>query len=197
MLYLFQNDKGPIANVLTAWDAMAEGDWLQKLQCENHLDFEEEQGSPSFAEAVIDYKAKLAAESNADYGWPPRHTSKWANSRYGARGNLRKKKKWDQTYYLWTRNFHSIAGALGQLCTKSRDSLWHNSLGVHEGRRMAGNYILANYELDRITASEKAIFASVPRNDEAAINKRLGLAETDQSWARPSREYSKKKNTPL
>ncbi len=164
------DDKGPIAMFLTGWDALVDAGISPNYNVKIILDFEEEQGSPLLPKAVIDYKDKLAADIMLIMDGP-RHTSNEPTLSYGARGiaeisltTYGPKLPQHSGHY---GNYAPNPGfLLAQLLASMKDA---------EGKVTIPGY----YDGIAFTDAEQAIFAAVP-DDEAAINKRLGLGRTDQ-----------------
>uniref|UniRef100_UPI004048D99E M20/M25/M40 family metallo-hydrolase n=1 Tax=Algoriphagus sp. TaxID=1872435 RepID=UPI004048D99E len=164
------DDKGPLAMLITAWDALSEAGITPDYSVKIILDFEEEQGSPRLPAAVVKHKEKLAADLMLIMDGP-RHTSNLPTLSYGARGIS---ELFLTTYgpKLPQHSGHhgnyapNPALLLSQLLSSMKDDT---------GRVVIPGF----YDGISFTEAERKIFAAVPDN-EPAIKKRLGLGRTDQ-----------------
>ena len=164
------DDKGPLAMLITAWDALSEAGITPYYSVKIILDFEEEQGSPRLPAAVVKHKEKLAADLMLIMDGP-RHTSNLPTLSYGARGISElflttygpKLPQHSGHYGNYAPN---PALLLSQLLSSMKDDT---------GRVVIPGF----YDGISFTEAERKIFAAVPDN-EPAIKKRLGLGRTDQ-----------------
>ena len=164
------DDKGPLAMLITAWDALSEAGITPDYSVKIILDFEEEQGSPRLPAAVVKHKDKLAADLMLIMDGP-RHTSNLPTLSYGARGISElflttygpKLPQHSGHYGNYAPN---PALLLSQLLSSMKDDT---------GRVVIPGF----YDGISFTEAERKIFAAVPDN-EPAIKKRLGLGRTDQ-----------------
>ncbi len=164
------DDKGPIAMFLTGWDAVTQAKLAPNYNVKIILDFEEEQGSPLLPKAVNDYRDKLAADLMLIMDGP-RHTSNEPTLSFGARGIA------EMTLTTYGPKVPQHSGHYGNYAPNPGFLLAQllASMKDADGRVTIPGY----YDGINLTESEKAILEAVPDN-EAAINKRLGLGRTDQ-----------------
>ena len=164
------DDKGPIAMFLTAWDALADAGFSPNYNVKIILDFEEEQGSPLLPDAVISYKEKLAADMMLIMDGP-RHTSNEPTLSFGARGIA------DLTLTTFGPKLPQHSGHYGNYAPNPALLLSQllASMKDENGRVKIPGY----YDGIVLSEEEKAILSKVP-DDEKAIQKKLGIARTDQ-----------------
>lgn len=164
------DDKGPLAMLLTAWDALTAAEISPDYSVKIILDFEEEQGSPRLPAAVIQHKEKLKADFMLIMDGP-RHTSNLPTLSYGARGISElflttygpKLPQHSGHYGNYAPN---PALLMSQLLASFKDE---------NGRVVIPGF----YDGINFSEEERKIFAAVPDN-EPAIKTRLGLGRTDQ-----------------
>jgi acetylornithine deacetylase/succinyl-diaminopimelate desuccinylase-like protein len=164
------DDKGPLAMLITAWDALTEAGISPDYSVKIILDFEEEQGSPRLPAAVIAHKSKLAADLMLIMDGP-RHTSNLPTLSYGARGIA------DMTLTTFGPKLPQHSGHYGNYSPNPALLLSQllASMKDENGRVVIPGY----YDGITFTEAEQSIFAQVPDN-EAAVQKRLGISRTDQ-----------------
>ena len=164
------DDKGPIAMFLTGWDALEEAGIAPNYNIKIILDFEEEQGSPNLPGAVLKFKDKLAADLMLIMDGP-RHTNNEPTLSYGARGIA------DLTLTTFGPKVPQHSGHYGNYAPNPGFLLAQllATMKDENGRVAIAGY----YDGITFTEAEKAILAQVP-DDEAAIQKKLGIGRTDQ-----------------
>lgn len=164
------DDKGPIAMFLTGWDALADAGIAPDYNIKIILDFEEEQGSPNLPSAVLKYTDQLAADLMLIMDGP-RHTSNEPTLSYGARGIA------DLTLTTFGPKLPQHSGHYGNYAPNPRFLLAQllASMKDENGKVTIAGY----YDGISLTEAEKATLAQVP-DDEAAIQKKLGIGRTDQ-----------------
>lgn len=164
------DDKGPIAMLLSAWDALTSAGLEPNYNVKIILDFEEEMGSPLLPQAVIRHKAKLTADLMLIMDGP-RHTSNEPTLSYGARGIS------DLTLTTFGPKTPQHSGHYGNYSPNPALLLSQllASMKDKNGRVTISGY----YDGINFSENEQAIFAKVPDN-ELAVQKRLGISRTDQ-----------------
>ena len=164
------DDKGPLAMLITAWDALTAAGISPDYSVKIILDFEEEQGSPRLPAAVIKHKEKLKADLMLIMDGP-RHTSNLPTLSYGARGI--------SELFLTTYGpkLPQHSGHYGNYAPNPAllMSQLLSSMKNENGRLVIPGF----YDGITFTEAERKIFAAVPDN-EPAIKNRLGLGRTDQ-----------------
>ncbi len=163
------DSKGPMAQFLTAMDALNAAGLTPDYSMKVIIDTEEELGSPHLPEAVTANREALAADYLLIFDGPP-HASNRPTVKFGARGILGvqliahgpRKPQHSGHYGNYAPNpaFH-LARILGSM--KSQD-----------GRVLIPGF----YDGIEISDAEKAILAAVP-DDEPAIREQLGFAKAD------------------
>ncbi len=163
------DDKGPLAMFLTAWDALEITGQLPGYNVKVILDFEEELGSPSLPEAVLEHKEKLAADMMLIMDGP-RHQSNKPTLSFGARGI--------STITLTTYGPRSPqhSGHYGNYAPNPALGMAKllASMKDEQGRVSIPGY----YKGINLTSEEKKILQQVPDNDKE-IQKKLGIATMD------------------
>lgn len=167
------DDKGPISMFLAAWDAITEARVKPVYNVKVIFDGEEEISSPSLAAAVEKYRSDLSADALVIMDGPM-HPSNRPTIIFGARGIA----SLELTTYGPRVPQHSghygnyapnPALRLTQLLASMKDADGRVTIpGFYDG-----------IDLDEATRS---ILAQVP-DDEAVIQKRLGIAAPDQVGA--------------
>lgn len=164
------DDKGPIAMLLSAWDALITAGIAPDYNVKIILDFEEEMGSPLLPKAVIKHKTKLTADLMLIMDGP-RHTSNEPTLSYGARGIS------DLTLTTFGPKTPQHSGHYGNYSPNPALLLSQllASMKDQNGRVTIPGY----YDGISFSETELAIFAEVPDN-ESTVQKRLGISRTDQ-----------------
>lgn len=164
------DDKGPLAMLIAAWDALAEAGLSPDYSVKIILDFEEEQGSPLLPAAVIKHKNKLTADLMLIMDGP-RHTSNLPTLSYGARGIS------DLFLTTYGSKLPQHSGHYGNYSPNPAllMSQLLSSMKDENGRVIIPGF----YDGITFTDAERKIFAAVPDN-EPAVRKRLGIGRTDQ-----------------
>ena len=164
------DDKGPLAMLITAWDALSAAGISPDYSVKIILDFEEEQGSPRLPAAVVKHKEKLSADLMLIMDGP-RHTSNLPTLSYGARGI--------SELFLTTYGpkLPQHSGHYGNYAPNPALLMAQllSSMKNENGRVIIPGF----YDGITFTEAERKIFAAVPDN-EPAVKKRLGLGRTDQ-----------------
>lgn len=163
------DDKGPVAMFLTAWDAMAEQGKQPDYNIKVILDFEEELGSPHLPDAVVKHKDKLKADMMLIMDGP-RHQSNEPTLSFGARGIS------TITLTTYGPKTPQHSGHYGNYAPNPALGMARllASMKDDNGRVSIPGY----YDGIKLTSEEKAILQQVP-DDEEAIQKKLGIATTD------------------
>lgn len=164
------DDKGPVAMFLTAWDALKNEGIYPDYHVKIILDFEEEKGSPKLPDAVVKYKDKLSADMMLILDGP-RHTSNEPTLSFGARGIS------DLTLTTYGPRVPQHSGHYGNYAPNPALLLSQllASMKDENGRVIIPGF----YDGISLTSEEKVILSKVP-DDEKAIQKKLGIARTDQ-----------------
>jgi acetylornithine deacetylase/succinyl-diaminopimelate desuccinylase-like protein len=164
------DDKGPLAMMIAAWDALTEAGISPDYSVKIILDFEEEQGSPLLPAAVSQHKDKLAADLMLIMDGP-RHTSNLPTLSYGARGIS------DIVLTTYGAKLPQHSGHYGNYAPNPAllMSQLLASMKDENGRVVIPGF----YDGITFTDAERKIFATVPDN-EPRIKRRLGIGRTDQ-----------------
>jgi acetylornithine deacetylase/succinyl-diaminopimelate desuccinylase-like protein len=165
------DDKAPIVALCAALDALRAAGRTSTSNIHVLLDGEEEAGSPSMLAAIARYRAKLAADVMIILDGPV-HPSGRPTLTFGARGIL----SIELTVFGPTFGLHS--GHYGNWVPNPAFELVRLLAGMKDDR---GRVLVPGFYdgLEPLAPEERAMLAAVP-DDEAALKKLFGIAETEQ-----------------
>lgn len=162
--------KGPIAMFLAALDILAEQNTVPAFNIKVILDYEEEMGSPHLPEAVEKYKDVLKADQLVILDGP-RHISNQPSLTFGARGIT------TITLTVFGPRVPQHSGHYGNYVPNPALKLAKLLASMKDdfGKVTIPGY----YDGIEISEATKKILSQVP-DDEAEINRKLGIAESDR-----------------
>ncbi|WKN42697.1 M20/M25/M40 family metallo-hydrolase [Tunicatimonas pelagia] len=165
--------KGPIIMFLAALDAMQQAGFTPNYNIKVVIDFEEELGSPHLPAAVKVHQEVLAADMLIIYDGPP-HISNQPTLKFGARGIA------TITLTVYGPRVPQHSGHYGNYAPNPGFRLSHllASMKNEDGRVTIPGF----YDGIDLSADTKSTLQQVP-DDEAAIQQKLGIAETDKVGA--------------
>ncbi len=167
------DDKGPIMMLLAAMDALAASGKRPAIHVKLILDSEEEKGSPSIAKVMQSHKALLQTDAIVIHDGPM-HATNRPTLVFGNRGAAQAR----LTVLGAKVALHS--GHYGNYAPNPAQRLASllASMKDEDGRVTVAGY----YDHVKLGDAERAVMAAVP-DDEAALKRRLGIAETDKVGA--------------
>lgn len=167
------DDKGPIMMMLAAIDALKAGGTQPAVNVKIILDSEEEKGSPSISKVMQANRELLRCDAIVIHDGPM-HASNLPTLIFGNRGAAEAR----LTVYGGKVPLHS--GHYGNYARNPAQQLANllASMKNDQGRVTVPGY----YDRVKISAADRKIMAAVP-DDQAALNKRLGIAHADKVGA--------------
>jgi acetylornithine deacetylase/succinyl-diaminopimelate desuccinylase-like protein len=163
------DSKGPIAQFLTALDAMDDGGVTPDFNMKVIVDTEEEMGSPNLPAAVERYRERLAADMLVIFDGPP-HVSNRPTLKFGARGIAR------ATLTTFGPRTPQHSGHYGNYAPNPALRLAELLASMKDDR---GRVTIPGwYDGVVLDPDTKAMLARVP-DDENQIRERLGIVERD------------------
>ncbi|MEM6841365.1 MAG: M20/M25/M40 family metallo-hydrolase [Bacteroidota bacterium] len=162
--------KGPIIMFLAALDAMQQAGFTPNYNIKVIIDFEEELGSPHLPAAVKTHQKTLTSDMLIIYDGPP-HISNQPTLKFGARGIA------TITLTVYGPRVPQHSGHYGNYAPNPGFRLSHllASMKDEQGRVIIPEF----YDGIELDEASQQVLRQVP-DDEAAIQQKLGIAETDK-----------------